>query len=251
MFFYFCFTNKWWHDQLCRDTTLHWEPWDLIASNWSHFLVLWEYISRRELYEVKEFNFPITQYEKIGRLVNSKTLELIHWMVYFYYTNYRAIVNLFVPHLWIYAKQELKTKTMKSKDIKKYAQYNTIQNSWSLDRRKKLVLSCDKSIGQTLVVFPDMLSLLMRTKELDYILVGSDAQTKLTRYYYDLQNWNKNILITTSANICMDYKQLSQIICYFPDTRYYKYQQDPRIFIPEVLQKMAEIHGAHYTAILK
>jgi hypothetical protein len=42
----------------------------------------------------------------------------------------------------------------------------------------------------------------------------------------------------------MDYKKLSQIICYFPDTRYYKYQQDPRIFIPDVLEKMAEIHEA-------
>lgn len=42
----------------------------------------------------------------------------------------------------------------------------------------------------------------------------------------------------------MDYKQLSQIICYFPDTRYYKYSQDPRIYIPEVLEKMAEIYGA-------
>jgi hypothetical protein len=47
----------------------------------------------------------------------------------------------------------------------------------------------------------------------------------------------------------MDYKKLSQIICYFPDTRYYKYQQDPRIFIPDVLEKMAKLHGAEYIVI--
>jgi hypothetical protein len=47
----------------------------------------------------------------------------------------------------------------------------------------------------------------------------------------------------------MDYKKLSQIICYFPDTRYYKYQQDPRIYIPDVLEKMAKLHGAEYTII--
>lgn len=115
------------------------------------------------------------------------------------------------------------------------------------DRSNQIQLCHDSGLrrdAQTLIVFPDLLGLRYRFQDREYILSGKDTTSKVMKYYVDLQKGYKNILITTGANICMDYKQLSQIICYFPKTWYYKYRQDPRIWIPEVLEKMAEIWKA-------
>lgn len=63
-------------------------------------------------------------------------------------------------------------------------------------------------------------------------------------YYVDIQYGYKNIILTTAANMFMDYRLLDQIIFYFPNTRYYKYQHDPRISVSEVIDKLVEIWWA-------
>lgn len=177
-------------------------------------------------------------------MFGAKTLKLIHWMVYRYYTSYKSVINLFAPSIPHYLKHILKAKTFKKKDIQKIAQWNSIENLESLTPQSNLKLSHDNKVHQTLIVFPDILTMMYRCKERDFILTSADGEAKKANYFHDLQIAHKNILFTTSANICMDYHKLTRIICYFPETWYYKYRQDPRIRVPEVLEKMAEIRKA-------
>lgn len=228
MYFYYCFSNKRGFDQVCNDEQLYAKPWSLIQSNGSYYLVLWEQISWQSLYEHKDYFFPLQSVVDVCQIMNNQTMALLHWMIYQYCCSYRSVVNLFISDPEIYLKQKDKFKTVKKKD---------------------LYMHRDISIeGQKLIAYPDIMSLRSRESNRELCLFANDSQARVMKYYYELQQWYKNILITTSANICMDYGDLREIICYFPDTPYYKYQQDPRIFIPEVLEKMAEIYGAtlHY-----
>lgn len=244
MFYYYCFANKWWHDQVCRDTVLYGNPGDLIISNGVYFVTLGADISRKELYVNDTMFFPIHNPEICTALLSPDSMTLVHRMVYYYCSTYKSVLWLFLPNISIYLKQEQKKKTMTIKSRNSLAWPNAVTTSSIIDPFQTIELVHHTIYTQSLVVFPDILSLSMRFQDQQYILWGTDNDTKIASYYYDLQHGYKNILITTSANICMDYKQLSQIICYFPDTRYYKYSQDPRIYIPEVLEKMAEIYGA-------
>ena len=226
MFFYYCFQNKRWSDQICWDEQGIGKPGDLIFINETYYLSLGTEISRQE------------------QLFGSKTLELIHRMVYRYYTSYKSVINLFAPSIPHYLKHILKSKTFKKKDIQKIAHFNSIEKLEDLNAQSNLVLNHEDKVHQALVVFPDLLSMSYRTNERDFILTSADGEAKKANYFHDLQIGHKNILLTTSANICMDYHKLTRIICYFPETWYYKYRQDPRIRVPEVLEKMAEIRKA-------
>ncbi len=249
MYFYYCLANKRGHDQVCRDRIMHAKIWDLIVSNGVYFVVLGTDISRMDSYSWDDFLFEIQSPEYVCSVLWENSVELIHRMVYQYYTSYRSIIHLFLPNIWIYLKQEQKKKTITVKTRNALARPNAVTTDALANIFHTWECVHHASTDQTLVVFPDMLSLQMRYNNQNYILWARDNDTKIAAYYYDLQHGYKNILITTSANICMDYKKLSQIICYFPDTRYYKYQQDPRIFIPDVLEKMAKLHGAEYIVI--
>gem|GEM_PF-3653039 len=59
-------------------------------------------------------------------LFGKQTLQLIHWMVYQYYTSYRSVIHLFVGDIMQYLKSLQKAKTMKGKDRTAHAYYNTI-----------------------------------------------------------------------------------------------------------------------------
>lgn len=245
IFFYYCFTNKRGYDQICRNNQSLGAPWDIIESNWSHFLNLGEEISRSSLYSKPEYMFEITNSQFVCKILHEHTLTLIHWMVYQYYTSYRAIVWLFVANLWVYLKQLSKLKTLKKKDLSQYSSFNELQWLWKpFDHSSLIDLISTSSSKQTLVVFPSILAMRMRCSNKEYMLTGRDTATRTMKYYLDLQHGYKNILITTSANIYMDYRDLGQIILYFPDTRYYKYQHDPRVSITEVCTKLALLYWA-------
>lgn len=249
MYFYYCLANKWGSDQVCRDTVFYGNVWDLILSNGVYFINLGEALSRKDFYISEDHYFQIYAPESVCSIMNGYTLQLVHWMVYQYCTTYKSIIQLFLPNISLYLKQEQKKKTMTAKSRNALARPNAVTTTSLMTPFCTWECTHHTSTDQTLVVFPDMLSLQMRYNNQNYLLWARDNDTKTAAYYYDLQHGYKNILITTSANICMDYKKLSQIICYFPDTRYYKYQQDPRICIPDVLEKMAKLHGAEYTVI--
>ncbi len=246
MFFYYCFSTKFGYDQVCWDQKQLGKPWDLIEANGSYFIVLGSGLSWQDLYVNPSFAFDIQNATIVETVLSKQTMELIHWMVYYYYTSYRSVIHLFLSDIRHYLKASVKAKTLTGKDLKKYSDYTS---SSSFSRNASLSLVRDDTIKQTLVVFPDLLSLRHRTDDMDYILSSQDSIQRITKYYYDLQHGYKNILITTGANIFMDWKKLSQIILYFPETRYYKSQQNPRYYVPEVLGKMAELWKAKLVKI--
>lgn len=252
MFFYYCFSNRFGYDQICWDEQEYGKSGDLLEANGSYFIALGKEISWKDLYVLPDLHFELRNVQVCVTLFGKQTLQLVHWMVYWYYTSYRSVVHLFVGDIMHYLKSLQKVKTMKGKDRNIYARYNTIvaqDGSGAVDSQSLPRLWYDTTIKQTLVVFPDLLSLRHRFQDIDYILNGQDSMSRVMKYYHDLQHGYKNILITTSANIFMDYKNLSQIICYFPDTRYYKAQQNPRYYVPEVLEKMKIIRKANITFI--
>ncbi|MFA7284930.1 MAG: hypothetical protein WC004_03855 [Candidatus Absconditabacterales bacterium] len=252
MFFYYCFSDKFGYDQICRDEQEYGKSGDLLEANGSYFIALGQDISWKNMYTGSNARFQMHNVQVCATLFGKQTLQLIHWMVYQYYTSYRSVIHLFVGDIMQYLKSLQKAKTMKGKDRTAHAYYNTIipqQGTSAIDAQSLLSLSHDPGIKQTLVVFPDLLSLRHRIQDIDYILNGQDSMSRVMKYYHDLQHSYKNILITTSANIFMDYKNLSQIICYFPETRYYKSQQNPRYYVPEILDKMKIIRKTNLILI--
>ena len=117
MFFYYCFTNKFGYDQVCRDTAQIGKEGDLIEANGSHFIALGSELSWQEQYAVSSFQFPVSSAQIICSIFNKQTLELIHWMVYWHYTSYRTVIALFMPDLGQYLKAIVPEAVLASHDL--------------------------------------------------------------------------------------------------------------------------------------
>ncbi|HMY80327.1 MAG TPA: hypothetical protein PLW93_00970 [Candidatus Absconditabacterales bacterium] len=244
-FFYYCFHTKWGHDQICWDSKLIGEPGSLITSNGSYFISLGDQLSWNEFYIGHDYFFELSSHSEIlGTLFHHHTLQMIHRMVYEYYTSYRSVIGLFVSSIDAYSKSTQKIATIKKKDLTLLSMYNTLTSPLISD--STIELGSTGKGKQTLVIFPDALALHMRVKSnhQEYVLTGLDTDLRAMRTYILIQQQLQNCLITTQANVFMDYRALHQIIVYFPQTRYYKSQRDPRIRLPDWCSKLAKVHGA-------
>ena len=182
--------------------------WDLVSVGDNLFLVLWKKIAFPELYTtlfVQVGSFSVVK----KSFFSEKYIELLHWMVYYWYSNYKTVIKLFfewdTPSL-LQRKGKINKKTKKT-EVSIGKQQIVAENS------------------QILVVFPDLW-----TRE-NYLQADKDA------------------LLLNSLDTLVRKQNLSDIFFVEPQKWYYASQQDPRYKVWTVLEKMSELRGAKITEI--
>jgi len=93
---------------------------------------------------------------------------------------------------------------------------------------------------QNLLVFPDDWSLFNFYQQHKIGEILDVNSTALTRYkkFLQVKTWKIKTLLTTHWWVFQDWKALNKIFVFFPYKWYYKNQQNPRYYLPEVVKQM-------------
>ena len=219
MTYLYWFTKYAWSDKIWK---VPWKlkAWDLFLFWEEYYLSLWDEISFFEQY-IYEIHEPEEKFKLIEKnLISKETIKFINYMVYERYCPYYNVMKYFLP-------QEI-DKLVERKVAKKKG--NT-------------------SDGQTLIVFPDLRTLInstddeFRKKTWVDTLLSTNTQNQKDKSRWNIKMWNTKIIYATHSEIFQNYNDLKKIIIYYPHKWYYANQQDPRYKTLSVVQKMSEIYS--------
>lgn len=196
-----------------------WKSWDLVRFGEDVFICLGKEISFAEQYTYTYA--PKVACEVLHKwLLSEKTVSLIHWMVYTYYSTYKSVMKYFVTD---------ERETLLKKEVK---------------------IAKKNQKGQTLMVFPDLRTILNRIdekvledKEVAF-LTSTSTQSQKDKQRWAIKKGNIDLIIASPSEIFQDFFDLKKIIFIDPHKWYYASQQDPRYKVGAVLEKMKELYGA-------
>lgn len=240
----FSFDKYAWFDRVFKvETNYKLNAWDLIDYLWSIFLVLWEKISFESLYIKFWMELSIKPQVVVKNFLSTKTMEFIHYMVYQNYTSYKNVIELFFDYES--ADKLLKLEVSK----KKIPEYADIQIDYNFS---KILLSNKKYDWQQLIVFPDLWTMTnywienwKLTIEDWVVLHGHATDKQKNIVFWWIKSWKISTLFCTYSQIFQDWKDLKKIIIIDAHKWYYKSQQDPRYYVPSVLNKFADLYWAN------
>lgn len=201
------------------DATL--KPGDLIAFGEEKFLVLGDHVSFFEQY-TKEYRATTTPVVLYKKLLSKQALDLLHWMTYYRYTNYKSVVKYFV-----------------NEDIETLLKHETKSQKKDIASR-----------GQILTIFPDLRTLYNTIPESvlndENVAVLSTQQSPKQKdiAWRKIKKGQVQTIFCTHGEMFQDYKNLKEIILVDPNKRYYTNQQDPRYKVKTVVKKMKTIYDA-------
>ncbi len=187
-------------------------PWDLIKDGDSFFIILWNSVEYKSLYN--KFIYKLQKIEILEKhFLYPQTLKLIHRMCKTRFTSYKKIFNLFLP-------------TFEVDKILKYKK----------NKKKKIN-------PQELFLFPDLWTAYNILWNLNNLYSSHNTIIQKIKLFRDIKSWKSIKLFCTHSNIFQDWVNLKKITVYYPHKRYYKNQQDPRYHTIEVIKKMKEIYN--------
>lgn len=232
-----------------RKTDYKFKSGDLLRLWEEYFLVLWQDVSFAEqyVYQLKEDESKYEIAQK--KILNKQTIEFINRMVYRRYAPYYNVIpKLFLP-TEVEKLVDRKTSPLSRGTKGNSKKVSTLNFSlWTFN----LSLS---SWWQTLVVFPDLRTLMNITDErftfqawVD-VLLSSNTQSQKDKSRRNIKNGNTNIILATHSEIFQNYKDLQKIIIIRPHKRYYANQQDPRYKTLDVVKKLSEIRNCELEII--
>lgn len=236
MTYLYWFTKYAWSDKIWK-TDWPFKSGDLLKLWEDYYLVLWKEVSFAEQY-VYEIREDISKYQLVEKtLLNKKTIEFIHWMVYWRYAPYYNVI----PKLFLPAEID---KLVDRKTTKKKTSFVELElKLWNLN-----TISLSQN-WQNLIVFPDLRTLLNLVDEkfssqkwVD-VLLSSNTQNQKDKSWRNIKNGNTNIALATHSEIFQNYKDLKKIVIVRPHKRYYANQQDPRYKTLDVVKKLSEIRN--------
>lgn len=225
-------------------TDLKFLIWDLIKINNDFFLIKdtkakWNNIEGKISY--------------IWNLFQPRTIYFQEFFSKYWYSYFFKIFNLFIQEE-IYIERFKLPKIKKAKkfniDTTYISEYSNIENYW------KYLKMWDDSIEivnydffknfkplnwQNLFVFPDLwsISCFVENIKFEYNLLDV-SWTNLSRikHFFQIKFWKEKNIITTSAWIFQDWYDLKSIFVFDPYKWYYKNQQNPRYYIPDVAKQI-------------
>ncbi len=216
------------------------QRWNLVKYQDDVFLCLWDEISFPEQYEyryeIKEVDLSIIS----KSFLTYETLDMVNWMVYRRYSNYKSVLKYFVSFdiEWLMSRWKLQVKK------------NIIKNNEILIQNWKFELSDKQIDGQQLIIFPDLWTLyntidedILSTKW-NIFLKSNDTQNQKDKKWWMIKNGEIKNVFCTHSEIFQDWNDLKKIILIDPYKRYYENQQDPRYSVNEVVKKMLEVYWA-------
>ncbi|MFZ2150801.1 MAG: hypothetical protein WAZ12_00575 [Candidatus Absconditicoccaceae bacterium] len=203
------------------------------------FLCLGDEISFQEQYEYK-YEINISNTSLISQsFLTDKTLDMVNWMVYRWYSSYKSVLKYFVS---FDIEGLMNRGKIPSKKIK-------IKNNEIIIENGNIKISDNKINGQQLVIFPDLWTLFNSVDEDilsakgNILLKSNDTQNQKDKKWRMIKNGCINNVFCTHGEIFQDRNDLKKIILIDPYKRYYENQQDPRYSVNDVVKKMEEIYG--------
>lgn len=236
MSYLYWFTKYAWSDKIWK-VDWCWKQWDLLSYWDDYYICLWDEIPFFEqyVYEIREPESKFNIVEK--KLLSKENIEFINYMVYQRYSPYYNVMKYFLP-------QEI-DKLIDRKITKK----NKISsNFWKILLNEFLNIDISNE-WQTLIVFPDLWTLINLTDDLSRkeiwvdTLLSTNTQNQKDKSWRNIKNWNTKIILATHSEIFQNFNDLKKIIILYPHKRYYSNQQDPRYKTLAVVQKMSEIYS--------
>lgn len=233
--YFYGFSSFFWFDKVWySDNDFGYKIGDLISTKDNYFLCLGEEISFFELYKEKKISLEWSEL-MYPKFLSEKTINFINWMVYHRYSTYKSVMRYFLSGDVSYVlSKEVKWKKSKNLDEKLFSALQDIDFQAS-------------SLGQTLIVFPDLFTLYQNLpsdildNEKTALLISTDTELQKTKKRRAIRSGSKNLIISTHSEVFQDFKDLKKIILFDPSKRYYTNQQDPRYKIDEVLKYLAEV----------
>lgn len=215
--------------------------WSLFSYQDDRFLCLWNEISFQEQYQY------IYEIDTAGinliceHFLTLKTLDLVNWMVYRWYSNYKSVLKYFVSF-------DIDGLTNKWKIQEKKIK---IKNNEILIQNGNISIAENKLDWQQLVIFPDLWTLFNTIDESvlsakwNVFLKSNDTQNQKDKKWRMIKNWEISNVFCTHSEIFQDRNNLRRIILIDPYKRYYENQQDPRYSVVAVVKQMWEIYWAN------
>ena len=224
----FSFKQFAWHDRVFSSSLSIWKAGDLIQC-WSDFLLnLWEEVSFPEL--IKTQFTPTSPCEVVyTKFFDEKFLNLLHWMVYQWYSTYNNVLKYFVSF------EIPQLLTRETKICKKNKKLKIGNVSIALNETK-----------QNLIIVPDNRSRENQLSDFfsqDWIihLYSTDTQNRKDQNWREIKKSNTWIIVATQSEVFQPFSNLWAITFIDWYKRYYHNQQDPRYNISEVVKKMQEL----------
>ena len=247
MTYLYWFTKYAWSDKVWK---VPWKlkAWDLFLFWDEYYLSLWDEISFFEQY-VYEIREPDDKFKLIEKnLISKETIQFINYMVYERYCPYYNVMKYFLPQE---INKLIERKIWKKKTVSFWTKWKILIDSSSL------ILSEYQMDGQTLIVFPDLWTLINLTDD-EYrknpwvdTLLSTNTQNQKDKSRWNIKQWNTKVIFATHSEIFQSYNNLTKIIIVYPHKRYYANQQDPRYKTLSVVQKMSEIYSCKLEVIEK
>lgn len=224
--------------------------WDLINIKGKYFLIKNNEPDGKEIQE---------KFTYIWNLFQPRTINFQIFFTNYRYTRYFKTFNLFVKENSKLEKINLpevkKAKTTKLKSnyisfYKNYENYNKFISMW--DENIKFV---NKNFfndyvpwkWQNLLVFPNFWSIncFLENVKFKYNLINTSSSNlqKLKNFLW-VKTWKIKNVITTHAWVFQDWNNLNSIFVFYPYKWYYKNQQNPRYYLPEVVKQIKFFYDA-------
>ena len=222
---------------------------DLIHADQWYFLVLGEEISRPTLHtQVIALQSPKLL---VAAFLSLRAIQLIHRMVYMYYTSYKSIVPLWVDDVEYLLKKS--PTTIISQDLGDHIKLTSLhpkkkspisQSDSLILQDHTLVHSGSLAPWSQLIVVPDVWTIHnIITRQPWLYPIATSASTALQ--WSKLRRWSQSghlsTLIATPSQIFWDWRDIQQILIVDHHKRYYKNQQNPRYDTVEVCEKIAHV----------
>jgi len=225
--------------------------WDLIQINSDFFLIKWNNWIWKEILWNPEY---------IWNLFSPTTILFQNFISSYWYTRYFKIFHLYIQNTKYFKKLTLPIiKRQKKINIQweyicKYSNFEDYKNYLKMwDSSIKIIdyNYFDKYKPwkwQNLFVFPNLRSLYNFKNNINFsydILNISWTHLYRTKMFLDIKIWKTKNIFTTHAWVFQDWHKLNDIFIFDPYKWYYKNQQNPRYYLPEIAKQLKFFYNAN------
>ncbi len=216
MFFY-VFNQRYWGDKVVSISLdkKACKPGDFVLVDGNEALCLWESIAFQELIKSR-YSWWWTVQIVVKKLLTKNSLKTMHRFVNHRFTTYKNTVPLFLT------------------------------NNIEALLKKNPLTAKSKKVEQSLIIFPTVWSLMnqttasQRNAETAVVLHGASTVVQKAKAFWGIKKGEIITVYCTYSQIFQDWKNLTHITVYDQHSRWYKNQQDPRWYLPTVLDFLVE-----------
>lgn len=251
--YYYSFDKFYWFDRVVRLNERSFDvfPGDLIKTQNTLFLCLWDVISFQEQYKYIDEMFSENSAVIYTGFFSEKLLSLLHWMVYFNYTTYKSAMKLFLPaDIMSLVNREVSGRKS-TKNKKMLCDFESLLDeniSPLVCDRSELFVHSQWEKWQILYVFPDLWTLKnmvdesLLTDKKSILLHSMNSSKQKDVAWWNIKKNKVQFIFSTPGEVFQDYKSLSKIYFIFPHKRYYANQQDPRFKMADVVKVLSFVN---------